>query len=244
MEFVFMLAFIAAIVLAFFGWESHQKKRWRASWSELAADYGLEFDPDGETLSGEIDGIDVSAYLIVRGSSQHKSTYTVFDSVLTDTIPVGLEIRRQGMLANFGKMVGMEDNEVDDPAFDERFVVKTPFPEDVPKFFGPRERRRALVDLARIYSNTRIDDSRLQFELGGRVHNQAQMRAAIDSLIECARRLSSATEVEMEAEVEEVSLDFSEQEVASADEKITDWGPPEEPAPTSEAHVEDDEVLW
>lgn len=83
----------------------------------------------------------------VEGSGEHRVVFTALDFTLSEPAPVDLQVWSQGAMQRLSKWLGMQDIELGDPQFDERYIVQASRDAAATMLLTP-EVRQALLDLA------------------------------------------------------------------------------------------------
>lgn len=104
---------------------------------------------------------------------------------------LGLSLTRQNGFSRLGALIGMEDIETGDAAFDGRFVVKGR-PEHVVRAVLKPEVRARLVQLQEQASELRVEDDRLRADVGWLVSEPAWLDAGIAAIAQAGLALSGA----------------------------------------------------
>jgi hypothetical protein len=99
------------------------------------------------SVSFQHGGIPAVLRIEVVGSGKNRIVYTVLEFTLAESSPVDLRITPQGFFHSLGKWLGMQDIEVGDAAFDERFVVQTSRDSAAATFLNPAV-RQALLEMS------------------------------------------------------------------------------------------------
>ena len=99
-----------------------------AQWTKAADALGIEINPGSifspPRLNGLVSDQVVSVHTFQSSSGNNQQRYTRFEVTYT-SIGLELELSRQTKVGGFfRRMVGMQDVEIGDPAFDDAFVVK------------------------------------------------------------------------------------------------------------------------
>jgi hypothetical protein len=123
---VLMIAFIGGITLV-------ARRNWQTanhSWGEVARRTGLTFKPmslfSSPELSGEYRQRPIHLYTYSSGPQRYRSTYTAIRLGVKNAANSMLDIAPAGLLGNFiVKTLNAQDVQIGNPAFDERFVVKS-----------------------------------------------------------------------------------------------------------------------
>ena len=89
---------------------------------------GLVLTPGTNTkrphLSGTFRGRDTYLYTVRRGTRRWRRTYTVISMDVNIPAKVYLSVSGEGLLSGIAKSLGMQDIQVNDQEFDQRFVIR------------------------------------------------------------------------------------------------------------------------
>lgn len=133
----------------------------------LGEEYGLDYQGESfgtGSLRGEVRGHAVEIEIESRGQSD---TRTVYRGDLGGLLPVSVSLAPEGVLSSLGDMVGAQDVQVGDEAFDEAFVVKAKDPSRAREHFGGNEASDALVSLEERSSHVRLENGTLEMHQRG-----------------------------------------------------------------------------
>ena len=131
-----------------------QAKRARENLAALARDLGLRLEEKppvlgllqaAPTLRGEAGGRALRVFSFTTGSGKHRQVWQAMALSCANPQALTFQLGAQNFLTSIGAMLGMQDVEVGDPAFDQSFVVKTNAPDYLRAALLP-EIRVALVN--------------------------------------------------------------------------------------------------
>lgn len=188
-----MEAFIVIpVFLAFAGfilWAHHHLEQQRiAVWTEVASRMKLDFD--GLRMSGAIGEINLEIYTETRGSGKSKHHYTVFVAGLDRKVPAGLRITYEGVFLKIGKVVGMQDIQLDLPGIDEKLMVRGSNEDEVRRWARRVDVSRGLTDLIELSSATfEVNEDSLVLEASGKLADPEVIEMLIEKLVHIARAL-------------------------------------------------------
>lgn len=124
-----------------------------------------------------------------QSGGKSKTMYSRFEMNVND---LGFEflITQQDFLNNLGKVLGMQDIEIGDYAFDERFVIKSNLPERFTKIFD-EETRFAFISNVRSNSgySLRLSGGRLSYETIGSFQSET-FNTQFGSMFELAVKIA------------------------------------------------------
>lgn len=142
------------------------RKPQNESWEELATQLGLTFTPGSFTrrssLSGEYRGRDVRIYTVRRGTSDNRRSYTAISLGIKNPARYALSLSGQGLFTEIAKSFGMQDIQINDKEFDNRFIIKSQPESFAIELFKQGSLRRHLLQARSI--NIRINEDLLVFE--------------------------------------------------------------------------------
>ena len=141
-------------------------EHWRGnSWQELAKRRKLSwFDTGKGTISGSVNGVQVSASAEVHGWGKSRHIRTTIEVSYPGTVPHDLSLSPEGLFAKLGKMVGGQDIQIGDPELDRAFLIKGAFEEEVRPFLQEPRARTALLAIYRRYPTMCFDRSGVHIE--------------------------------------------------------------------------------
>lgn len=143
--FVPLLLFIPFVIYAM-----KRQGRLVEEWSQAGERLGIgAYTSVGSSggLQGTMQELPVRVYWEQRGSGKNRYTVTVFQVDLGVDAPLGLAITSEGLLAKASKLIGAQDIQIGDPAFDSAFLIKAVDAHEVREYFGPAHRREAVLEL-------------------------------------------------------------------------------------------------
>ena len=114
-----------------------QARRARENLAALAQELGLRLEdrppalgifPHVPTLRGEHAGRALRVFTFTTGSGKNRQTWQALGLACANPRALTLQLGAQNVLTSLGVMFGMQDVQVGDRTFDERFVVKTNAP--------------------------------------------------------------------------------------------------------------------
>jgi hypothetical protein len=165
---MFCLIFSIFPVIILFAW--YQSKKRGEKWKAIAEGLGLTYSPGSFFSSGEIfgqlEGHRVRVWVFTRGSGKNRTTYTGISTDLRSSLGLGLKIYREHIFSGLGKMLGFQDIQTGDAAFDDRFVVKGHDPERVLRRLNGAVRRE-LLRYDDLVGNGKLEDTQVAWETRG-----------------------------------------------------------------------------
>lgn len=168
---------------------SHLERVIGEVWRAIAEARGLSLHADRNMLSGRTEGVHVEVH-----AAQHGDVYrTTFLVRFDRTLGIGLRLERQAGLSRLGALVGMQDIETGDAAFDKRFVVKGQ-PESAVRTALTPEVRARLVSLQAHASSLTVEDDHLRADVGWLVSEPEHLNGAIAAIAQAGAALSGVGE--------------------------------------------------
>ncbi|MBX3270672.1 MAG: hypothetical protein KF729_10440 [Sandaracinaceae bacterium] len=154
-------------------------------WRGLAEARGFTLELAATRMYGRAEGVHVEVDTQLRGQRR----CTVFAVRFDRPLGVGLSLTRQGGLAGLGRLVGLQDIQVGDPAFDQRFIVKGQ-PEAAVRALLTDEVRARLVELQSDASRLEVADDRIQAEVDWFVADPAHLASGIAAVARAGATLA------------------------------------------------------
>ncbi len=211
-----MMFFAFAVVAFAMIWSVQRARRKLAfqAWGRAASALSLQFSAGGFTsgsrINGTLNGFRVQVNTVRRRHGNHSRTLTVFTAYYP-SLMLGLNLKKQGMLASLGKLLGGQDVEVGDSTFDRAVVVRGNKPAALRKFLTPGRRLRIRRFLSTAL-NARIDDRSAKFEVRGVIDSSPEIRQHLRRVVllaecfgtekESDRNLSEAIEFQRDGDLD------------------------------------------
>lgn len=170
----FML--MVAVGVGILGFKFWQRSAARASWASVAERLGLAFD-SSPSLTGSYRGRRVEVSTVYRGSGKSRHICTQVETTLAPYLNLGLKIYRQGLLQELGKLVGTQDIETGDAAFDAQFMIKGDDPDKVLRLLDA-DTRSALAAYDQHF-RLNLDDMHISFEERGLITDERRLESVI-----------------------------------------------------------------
>ncbi|MGD8375628.1 MAG: hypothetical protein PVF68_05765 [Acidobacteriota bacterium] len=192
--FLFFLIPVAALI----GWAVHQyRKKVDAAWGAAAASLDLEHSSGGtfgkRQISGELDGLRVLVDRHVRRAGNNSKAFTRYRIDFPRPLGIGLRLKREGMLFGFARMLGAQDIQVGDAAFDADVVVKGSDPRRVIEFLTPARRLR-ILRLLNALAGCEINDTGIVWSCPGMETDPGRLAGHLRRLVRVASHLSRPAE--------------------------------------------------
>ena len=153
------------VVIVFFTVFRSSQKPQAEAWSRLANQTDLIYKPGTYTrrpsLSGSFRGRATDLYTIRRGTARRKRTYTII-SMVVDVPGVFLSITGEGLFSEISKSMGMQDIQITDKEFDQRFVIKSQPETFAEELFREAGLRRHLLQAQNV--SLKLKDGQLVYE--------------------------------------------------------------------------------
>ena len=168
-----------------------------AQWTKAADALGIDIKPGSifslPRLNGLVSDRVVSVHTFQSSSGNNQQRYTRFE-VTYPSIGLGLELSRQTKVSGFfRRMVGMQDVEIGDPAFDDAFVVKASDPHRLAVFLSG-QRRTTLSRLLATYPTMKVTDTSVRVDVRKMIRDPEVLVSTVRRLVGVAQILSDPTE--------------------------------------------------
>ena len=142
-------------------------------WMNSANQLGLTMDlakKYSRNMYGAINGLACRVYThtVTHGSSSNRRTveYTNFEVSFPQSLNMGLILKREvAMLGKLAKMMGNQDIQTGDPAFDACFTIKGMNEQQV-RTFLTNERRQSIMHLRQSIEDLQISDLGVSWMIG------------------------------------------------------------------------------
>jgi hypothetical protein len=148
---VFFLIIVVLIFAGAFYAQLHQRSAQEARWKALAARRGLSFQPGNlltsPRLAAQIDGTDVVIDMVTRKKGKTSVRYARATAAPSLALPAGLHIAPEGLGSKVAKLVGGQDIEISDLAFDQRARIQAHNAADVQALFADAQLTAACMTL-------------------------------------------------------------------------------------------------
>ena len=149
--------------------EAHKEivKTWRMKlfgpsrrdvWNALAAEIGARMEK-GDWAKSDRVLLEVSPcwHMVLDLEQQGKVTYTRMRAPFVNVDGLRFRVYRKSIFSNLAKKLGMQDIEVGDPFFDDKFIVKSNQPERVRQLLRNKRVRRLIEKQPKVYLHV-LDD--------------------------------------------------------------------------------------
>lgn len=179
--------FVVGIIAAIFYFSAKSNKTSREKWQAAANLLHLNHVPGGlgapGTISGLMGGNRIVITTLAKGGGKSSQTYTKYEVQYRQAVPVEFKITRQGALQSIGKVFGMRDIEVGDPAFDDHVLVNGSRTDEIIRLLTP-EVRLAIRHLVATYPDVTITNRKITVVKPGK-----DVEPSV--IAHCARRLAA-----------------------------------------------------
>ena len=186
--------FIGLIVLLIL-WQRHRTNTVAAVWAQLAADLGLEYSRPSSWQAGTITGpyqdFQVQIYVFTRGGGKNKTTLTAVKTFVNPQLTLGLKIYREHALSGIGKVLGFQDIQTGDKAFDDRFLIKGKDEAGVLRLLTP-SLRQEILRFDRFAARATVDDHGAYWEKVGVISDRDLLVNALNAQSQVVRAMSQA----------------------------------------------------
>ena len=248
---VFIIIFIIVIAIVL---SNGSAKKKREKWQTAARHLGLRFHPGSGstigTISGHFHGHTIAVSTFSRGSGNSRTTYTKYLLTYSKRLPVDLTMTRQGLRHSIGKVFGLQDIEIGQPAFDDLILLRGSRPARIIRLLNP-DLQQTIRSLALTYSEFVATNASLEI-------NQRGIDTDPESIIQTVRQLTvfgdaiaehsapKSPEAPAEEEKEQSPISKPEWVVVPPEEPDTETAPEPiidepEPEPQPEPELEESE---
>ncbi|MFW2338828.1 MAG: hypothetical protein ACN4GK_02155, partial [Acidimicrobiia bacterium] len=184
-----------------------------AQWAEAADALGIDINTGSifslPRLHGLVSDQVVSVHTFQSSSGNNQQRYTRFE-VTYPSIGLGLELSRQTKVGGFfRRMVGMQDVEIGDPAFDDAFVVNASDPHRLAVFLSG-QRRTTLSRLLATYPTMKVTDTSVRVDVRKMIRDPEVLVSTVRRLVGVAQILSDPTEKTDDATTARAEGDLTE----------------------------------
>lgn len=203
--FAFFIGFCGLIVFAAFALGRRQAEKAKENLAALARELGLHLEekplvlgvlPQVPTASGRFGGRAIRFHSYTTGSGKHRQTWQALAIACDNSHGLILQLGTQNFLTALSVKLGMQDVKVGDPAFDERFVLKTSDPDFVCAALLPEIRAGLLANWSSraMGANVKLEAQELIYaELGS--FSDPTVTARMKALLEPLLALAALPEV-------------------------------------------------
>lgn len=160
-------------------------------WAELAAKYGLQYDPGGwfktPSIDGAIDGFGIHVETFSTGGKNSRA-YTRVSIRPPVRLPRGLTLRGENMLSGIGKLLGKQDIQVGEAGIDDRLMIQGSNPADVQSWLHNPQAQMAATHVAGAYCG--VSQGKVQLSKYGMLGDE--LEDLVDRTLQIARVLHHA----------------------------------------------------
>ncbi len=173
-------------------------------WSQLAAQTGGQFTDGGFFGKSRVDVrvdpwlLTLDPYTVSTGKSS--TTYTRLRAPYVNADGFRFTVYREGLFTPLGKMLGMQDIEIGDPAFDQSFVLKGNDESKVRQFFADDTLKALLYTQSAIHMEVKDNEGwfgssfpanvdELYFQRVGIMRDLSELRALFELFSHTLHRL-------------------------------------------------------
>lgn len=183
MEIALVLAFFGAITISPVLFDVYRTRRRRARWSEAAEELGFTYDGIDQ-MAGDTDGIRVHVDVVIhRHHRRRKSYQTIWSAETTTVLPLGLELRPEGLASKLAARIGFDDLKLGIPDLDDKLVVRCDDLEELEAWVEQPQVVEGLRELAAVDVDFVVSPTSIRFERPGQVSD-------IDAITKRARQIA------------------------------------------------------
>ena len=180
----------------------NQRNQILAAWRQAATRLGLQLDPSGRTMQGQLDGhqvdVEVRSRTVHRNGRPVQQAETRFALRFERPLPLSLQLRRQNALDSVKELLGLNDIELGNPHFDSLVRVQGESAREIRDFLDA-ERQRAVASFLDAHPSGRIDRQAIRVELRRYVGSAEQLVTIIDAMRQLAGALATGRPPDAEA---------------------------------------------
>jgi hypothetical protein len=174
-------------------WAAASFARHRRAWAELAREHGLQLQGSyfGPVLVGRYGGHTIQVGLDRRRQFGRRSddTFTQYRVTIGAPMPSGFSVRKEGLLHQLGKVIGIHDIRVGDSELDEALSIKGNDMVGIIRLFGIPEVGAAVLGMVIAYPDIEIGQSIAVEESG--MAEAERIETMLGDLCDLARALEA-----------------------------------------------------
>jgi hypothetical protein len=137
-----------------------------------------------QELAGVYRGRSLNQYVITRGTSKNRTSYTIVALGLRQPTGMTFSIYEENVFNRIGKALGKSDIQTGDQEMDDRFIIQGQPEIDMQHLLAQFNVRQRLLDTPHL--NLKLDGNRLIFERQGVQTNVEYLQKVFDLLSELA----------------------------------------------------------
>ncbi len=188
-------AFFVALAGGIIFWAVRSSREADRAWTDVAARTGLAHQPGSlfsrPQMSGEYRRRPIRVYTYSTGAGEHRTTYTAVSLTVNNASGSMLGIAPSNTVGSFlGKVFNAQDVEIGDPAFDERFVIKSSPPEFAPQVLGDARVRAEITDIPGAF-HIGLEGPSLTYSKAGLEGDAGLLMKMFDTLSDLADRFEA-----------------------------------------------------
>lgn len=143
----FPLLFAPVIAVLIISMINANKTRLKA-WEKFATEAGLNIIYGNffsmPKVTGKYKGFDYVLEIITEGDGESSTTYTLMTMNVPGPPGYNLQVYPEGLLSKVGKMLGAQDIQIGNKAFDDTFMIKSKTPDKIDKLLTRDVQRKML----------------------------------------------------------------------------------------------------
>ncbi len=187
---------IGGIIWFFYKKAQKRNELMNAIWLNSATQLGLTMDLANKysrNMFGEINGLACKVYThkVTHGSSSNRRTveYTNFEVSFPKSLNMGLILKREvAMLGKLAKLMGNQDIQTGDPAFDACFTIKGTNEQQV-RTFLTNERRQSIMHLRQSIVDLQISDLGISWMINSTAFDPNTIPSYLNQFIQLANAI-------------------------------------------------------
>jgi hypothetical protein len=196
--FLIFFVFLAIVIGAAVYNQTVTQPKLNEAWQTAARDLGLQFTPGdwlrSRCLTGTYRGNSVTVD-VYRTGGKNSQTFTRYTVYYPQPLRLGLNLQRRGFFSGLWHLLGGQDIQVGDEAFDTELVVKGRDPDAVIAFLTPRRREEALALLLQ-FPGSAVEDDKIRCQSHGEQGDPGEIVRTVRRLCAAAGVLTNGAEEE------------------------------------------------
>ena len=190
-----MFPLIMSIFVVIFCIELSRKKVRKQIWKQFAHERKLAYMPgtlfSHSSIQGSLSGYPLSIRIISRGG-KNKTHYTQVTTSARRSMPAGMVIAQESLLASIGKLFGGQDIQIGEASLDSKLRFQAGSEETLIALFTHAPLKRAIRALTSYTTYSAIRGQEITLEKRGQVRTAAGLEALTQEAITLAAELDRA----------------------------------------------------
>jgi len=169
----------------------------RQQWQTVADQLNVAYYPGSMgslgTLTGEFGGHRIAVSTFTKSGGNSTQTYTKYHLEYRHRIDIDIKMTPQGTLQQIGKVFGLQDIEVGNPAFDDRVLLRGSDPDAVRQYLTPGL-QDAVEQMIFTYSDITITNEYVWVNRRGKDTDSAVILGTVRRMLTFCEEMVSATQ--------------------------------------------------